>query len=208
MRFIAPLILVLLLGACGNVGSGLFNRSGGGEEAAAPPADSDSVGQQTSGETPEPSGRPAPQADATEINANVRPPAEDARTVEELDTTTEEDRQAALAPPPEDEAAPTETTTTESNTANTTPAPSGDGRLGTTVASIGDPTEPGFWIKTPLVSERQAGRLFYAASGRSVQVQLIPSGGAEGSGSSVSLAAMRLLDAPLEGLPELVVYAN
>ena len=59
-----------------------------------------------------------------------------------------------------------------------------------------------------MVSERRAGRLFYAASGRSVQVQLIPSGGASGSGSSVSLAAMRLLDAPLEGLPELVVYAN
>ena len=83
-----------------------------------------------------------------------------------------------------------------------------DGRLGTTIASLGDPAEAGFWIRTPLVTEPAPGRVVYPISGRSVQVQLIPSGGVAGSGSQVSLAAMRLLDAPLTELPELVVYLN
>ncbi len=87
-------------------------------------------------------------------------------------------------------------------------APAGGGRLGTTIASLGDPAEPGFWLKTPLVTEPRQGRVVYAVSGRSVQVQLLPSGGPAGGGSQVSLAAMRLLDAPLTGLPELEVYVN
>ena len=137
-----------------------------------------------------PKAAPAPVAAATpslgdpSAMAVEKPPA-DARTVEQFDTTTDEQRAAAAAP-----------------------EASADGRLGTTVASLGDPNEPGFWIKTPLVSEPAAGRLFYAPSGRSVQVQLLPSGGEPGSGSQVSLAALRLLDAPLAGLPELEVYVN
>ena len=139
-------------------------------------------------------GEPEPAAPVGEGNpfdvAMVAPePAETAVTVEALDTTTPEQRAAAV------------------ETVEETPA-EGDGRLGTTVASIGDPGEPGFWIKTPLVSEATSGRIVYLVSGRSVQVQMIPSGGATGSGSQVSLAAMRLLDAPLAGLPELVVYKN
>ncbi|MDJ0626905.1 MAG: hypothetical protein QNJ44_01495 [Rhodobacter sp.] len=117
--------------------------------------------------------------------AIVEPPA-DARTVEQFDTTTTEQREAVMVE---------------------TPEPS-DGRLGTTIASLGDPNEPGFWIKTPLVDAPASGRLLYVTSGRSVQVQLIPSGTSAGSGSQVSLAAMRLLDAPLAGLPELEVYVN
>lgn len=112
------------------------------------------------------------------------PPPANARTVEEFDTMT-----AAVAPPP-------------------SPAQAEDGQLGTTIASLGAADEPGFWIKTPLARERKPGRLFYAASGRSVQVQLIPSGGPSGGGSQVSLAAMRLMGAPLTGLPEIVVYEN
>lgn len=81
-----------------------------------------------------------------------------------------------------------------------------DGRIGTTVASLGDPGEDGFWVKTPLVSAPTSGRVVYVTSGRSVQVQLIPLDGPSGGGSQISLAAMRLLDAPLTGLPELVVY--
>ncbi|WP_253913413.1 hypothetical protein [Pseudoruegeria sp. HB172150] len=137
---------------------------------------------------------------------NAPPPSADARTVEDYDTTTPEQREAAAAPAPVITSPPATTTTTETTTA--APEAAGDGRLGTTVASIGSPEEPGFWIKTPLVSENASGRLFYPASGRTVQVQLIPSGGASGSGSQVSLAALRLLDAPLDGLPELVVYRN
>ena len=118
----------------------------------------------------------------------IEEPPSDAATVEEFDTTTPEQRAAMLETGP--------------------PAGGEDGRLGTTIASLGDPAEPGFWIKTPLVSEPVSGRAVYAASGRSVQVQLLPSGGAAGSGSQVSLTAMRLLDAPLTELPELVLYKN
>lgn len=123
------------------------------------------------------------------VETPAPPPPETARTVEEFDTTTPEQRDVAVVETPAPETA-------------------GDGRLGTTVASIGAADEPGFWIKTPLVNAQASGRLFYPASGRTVQVQLIPSGGASGSGSQVSLAALRLLDAPLDGLPELVVYQN
>lgn len=89
--------------------------------------------------------------------------------------------------------------------AATTPS---DGRLGNTVASLGDPGEDGFWLKTPLVSAPTPGRVVYVASGRSVQVELRPLDGAAGGGSEISMAAMRLLDAPLTGLPELVVYGS
>ncbi len=101
-------------------------------------------------------------------------------TVEELDTTTAAERDAAVA----------------SGAA---------GRLlGQTVASLGDATTPGFWIETPLATAEGPGRLVYQASGRSVEVTLLPS---EGGSSRVSLAAMRLLDAPLAGLPTLEVHA-
>lgn len=103
-----------------------------------------------------------------------------ARTVEELDTTTAAERDAAVA----------------------------SGRagrlLGRTVASLGDPTTPGFWIETPLVATERPGRLVYPANGNSVEIRLIPS---EGGSSRVSLAAMRLLEAPLAGLPTLEVHA-
>jgi len=50
------------------------------------------------------------------------------------------------------------------------------------------------------------GRVEDPATGRSVAVELRPSGGVQGSGSQISLAAMRLLDLPLTALVELVVY--
>jgi len=133
--------------------------------------------------TPEP--RATPQQAPITSSPLVSPPA-DATTAEDFDTTTSADRETALLTPPD----------------------GSDGRIGTTIASLGDPAESGFWIKTPLVSEQTSGRVVYEVSGRSVQVQLIPSGGAVGSGSQVSLATMRLLDAPLTELPELVVYKN
>ncbi|PRY25961.1 hypothetical protein CLV78_10152 [Aliiruegeria haliotis] len=113
------------------------------------------------------------------------PPPPSARTVEQFDTTTGAERQAAAAAPA-----------------------TGAARLGTTVASLGDPTDPGFWAETGLVSEPRQGRLEYPASGQSVQVELRPSGGAPGSGTRVSLPALRVLEAPLTGLPELVVFGD
>ena len=111
------------------------------------------------------------------------PPPPNARTVEQFDTTTAEDRAAAVAAPS-----------------------GGERRLGTTIANLGSPTDPGIWFKTPLVSEVTQGRVVY--QGNSVNVELRPSGGAAGSGSQISLAAMRLIQAPLTGLPEVTVYAN
>ncbi len=129
---------------------------------------------------------PVVEAAATPAAAAVAapPPPPAARTAEEFDTTTEEQRAAAVATP----AAVTET------------------RLGTTVASLGPPAEPGLWLKTGLVTETVMGRVEYAERGTSVTLELRPSGGAASSGSEISLAAMRLLEAPLTGLPEITVY--
>ena len=124
-----------------------------------------------------------PTVNLPQTRPDFPPPPPNARLVELFDTTTAEDRAAALA------------------------APSGGGRrLGTTIASLGSPTDPGIWFKTPLVTEVTQGRVVY--QGNSVNVELRPSGGASGSGSQIALAAMRLIEAPLTGLPEVTVYAN
>lgn len=122
---------------------------------------------------------PAPPPPTLDPTPPPPPPAA-ARTVEEFDTTTAEDRAAAVA------------------------APVGQTALGTTIASLGSPTDPGIWLLTGLVTELVQGRVEY--EGQSVNVELRPSGGAATAGSQISLAAMRLLGAPLTGLPELTVY--
>jgi hypothetical protein len=114
------------------------------------------------------------------------PPPPKSRTVEQFDTTTAEDRAAAVAKP----------------------EPAGETKLGTTIATLGSPADPGIWIKTPLVTELVMGRAVYGANGKSVNLELRPSGGDAGSGSQISLPAMRLLDAPLTGLLELIIYRN
>ena len=108
-------------------------------------------------------------------------PDEDARTVEEFDTTTAEQRE---------EAAVTNT---------------GGNALGTTVASLGDAGQPGFWLETPLVSQPTTGRIRNPETGRTVQVDLRP---IEGGSSRISLAALRLLEAPLTELVTLEVFLN
>lgn len=110
-------------------------------------------------------------------------PPKSARTAAEFDTTSQEDREAALAKPVNAEA-----------------------ELGTTLATLGSPADPGIWLKTPLVDKLVMGRVLY--KGASVNLELRPSGGAEGSGSQISLAAMRLLDAPLTGIIELTVFSG
>lgn len=131
-----------------------------------------------------PLGAPPERAGAEAVTAPelaAPPPPAAARTVEQFDTTTEEQRVAAAA------------------------APAGGRLLGSTVASLGDPGRPGFWAETDLVREVTQGRLVYPATGKSVAVELTP---ATGGGSRVSLAAMRVLEAPLTDLPSLDVYAN
>ena len=130
----------------------------------------------------------APPIRPSSNNSQTRPdlppsPPPDARTVEQFDTTTAQDRAAAIAPPAD-----------------------GERRLGSTIANLGSPIDPGIWLKTPLVTAVTNGRVEY--NGMSVNLELRPSGGALGSGSQISLAAMRLIEAPLTGLPEVSVYAN
>jgi len=134
---------------------------------------------------------PATGVNAAEVVATLDPtppppPPPQARTVAQFDTTTAADRAAATA----------------------MPEPAGETKLGTTIATLGSPADPGIWLKTPLVKTLVMGRAVYGANGKSVNLELRPSGGADGSGSQISLPAMRLLDAPLTGLLELTVYAN
>ncbi|WP_299654025.1 hypothetical protein [uncultured Tateyamaria sp.] len=82
------------------------------------------------------------------------------------------------------------------------------GTLGRTVASLGNAAEPGLWLKTPLVSAEQAGRVYYPDTNRTVDVTLIPIDGPDTAGSRLSLAAMQALGAPLTGLPEVDVFAG
>ena len=110
---------------------------------------------------------------------------EDARTVEEFDTTSAAERAEAA------EAAALNGAATN---------------LGLTIASLGAVTEPGIWLKTPLVSTPAKGRVEYPEKGTVVAVDLIPLEGEPGSGSRLSLAAMRILGADLTALPEVRVY--
>ena len=131
------------------------------------------------------SGQLRPLARPATLNTTIKAPPQAARTVEEFDTTTDEQRSDALA---------------EASDAG------GERALGTTVASLGSPTEPGFWLKTPLVSAPTKGKVVYPANGKSVAVDLIPIDGPKTAGSRMSLPAMRLIEAPLTGLPEVQVF--
>ena len=110
-------------------------------------------------------------------------PPSDAITVDEFDTATEEDRMAAA----------------------TTPPVAAAGSLGVTVASLGDPTAPGFWLETPLVSSETQGRVQSKSTGRTVKVTLRP---ISSGGSRVSLSTLQLLDLDISGLHELVVFGS
>ncbi|MDF1728634.1 MAG: hypothetical protein P1U53_12885 [Sulfitobacter sp.] len=124
-----------------------------------------------------------PAGEAPELTAETAapPPPSSAQTAEALDTTTPEQRAAASAP--------------------AAPSPA----LGTTVASLGSATEPGLWLKTPLVSEEQQGRVTNPATGKSSVVTLIPLPGPATAGSQMSLSAMRLIGASLTELTEVEV---
>ena len=133
--------------------------------------------------------RPAPEptAAAPETAAGdpaIAPVPPAARTVEQFDTTTDAQKAAAVSG-----------------------ATSGGGvDLGVTIASLGSPSEPGFWLKTPLVDAPAKGRAVYPQTGKSVELDLIPIDGPKTAGSRMSLSAMRLIGAPFTGLPEIRVY--
>ncbi len=137
--------------------------------------------QQATGPAAPQSEAAAAEAAASPVLSRTPPPA--ARTEEDFDTTTAEERADAAA----------------------APVASGERSLGTTVVSLGDPARPGFWIETPLVDAPGKGRVVFPGSGKSAQVDLIP---ISDGGSRLSLAAMRLIEAPLTDLPTVEVYAG
>ncbi|CAN0602177.1 unnamed protein product [Ectocarpus sp. 12 AP-2014] len=124
--------------------------------------------------------QPEPVAPPTIAGDAPAPPAA-ARTVEQFDTTTQEQRAAAAAPS------------------------SGGTSLGTVVATLGDPSQPGFWVETDLVSAPTVGRITLVAGGQSVEVELRPS---TGGSARLSLAAMRLLEVPLTDLAEIEIFTG
>ncbi len=100
-----------------------------------------------------------------------------------------------------------DTTTEAEKAAATNVSAPASGLLGETVASLGDPTKPGFWLKTPLVSEEREGRI-EREGGAVAQVTLLPLDGPDTGGSQISLSAMRALDISLTDLATLKVYSN
>ncbi|WP_347267534.1 hypothetical protein [Paracoccus sp. (in: a-proteobacteria)] len=90
-----------------------------------------------------------------------------------------------------------------------TPVSTGTGRrLGSTIASLGDPSLPGLWIRTPLVQADSAGKIVNPANGKFARVRLMPLGGPAGGGSQVSMAALQALGVSLTDLPALEVYQD
>lgn len=101
-----------------------------------------------------------------------------------------------------------DTTTAQQKAAAAQAPEAAETRLGTTVASLGDPTQGGFWIKTPLVKAQGIGRLVNPANGKSAKVDLIPLDGPAGGGSQVSLPALQLLGVSLTDLPVIEVFKS
>ncbi|TCO72374.1 D-galactarate dehydratase [Rhodovulum euryhalinum] len=130
-----------------------------------------------------PAERPVSPAEPGAPLSVLRPPPPGARTAEAFDTTTPAERAAATAAPRAPEAL-----------------------LGRTVASLGDPADPGFWAVTPLVARVQPGRLVDSATGFSVLVELRPREAEAGAGTLVSLPALRALGVPLTALREISVF--
>lgn len=85
------------------------------------------------------------------------------------------------------------------------PDDDGDDPMRTT-AGLGDPSRPGLWMETPLVTRKQPGRIVVVGTARAARVTLLPAGGPKTAGSRLSLEAMQVLNAPLTALVELDVY--
>ncbi len=143
------------------------------------------VAQPAVAEKVETSLSPEQVAAATAITRAPAPKPAARASAAQLDTTTAEQRAAAAKAP---EAA--------------------EVKLGKTIASLGNPAEGGFWIKTPLIKARGIGRIVNPANGKSAKVDLIPLDGPESGGSQVSLSALQLLGVSLTDLPTIEVYKS
>lgn len=103
-----------------------------------------------------------------------------ARSAAALDSTTEAERSAALAA-----------------------GPGKGAELGRVTVTLGNPTEPGFWLRSALVTAPAKGRVV-TDQDASVSVDLLPGT----SGAQLSLAAFRALGLPLTGLPSVAVFTE
>lgn len=101
------------------------------------------------------------------------------RSVAQLDTATAADRAAAAA------------------------AGGKGASLGTTTVTLGDATQGGYWLRSPLVKTPGKGRVVNRATGKSTNVDLLPLAG--GGGPQLSLSAMRSIGAAITDLPEVQV---
>jgi len=158
----------------------LSGCAGGLSPRSAPPEVPVSVTLEPGEDVLRPVARPA-TPEARQASAPLRPQG---RTADALDTTTARERAAATAE---------------------AQGPAG-AALGETLAGLGPPTEPGFWLRTGLVDRPRQGRV-QTAGGATVRLELRPSGNAPGSGSQISLAAIRALEASLTQLLPLTVFA-
>lgn len=80
------------------------------------------------------------------------------------------------------------------------------GPLGEVVVSLGDPTQPGLWVKSTLVDVPTPGRLI-TQDGATLTVDLLPLGAAADGGAQISLEALRALGLPLTGLAPITLSA-
>lgn len=138
------------------------------------------------------------------------PPAklETALSAEQVAAATAVTRAPAPKPAAKATASQLDTTTAAQKVAAAKAPEASETKLGTTIASLGDPTEGGFWIKTPLVKARGIGRIVNPANGKSAKVDLIPLDGGAGGGSQVSLPALQLIGVSLTDLPAIEVYKS
>ena len=95
-------------------------------------------------------------------------------------------------------------TTTAAEKAAALSSPAGGAELGRVVVSLGNPAEPGFWLRSALVNAPRPGTV-RLASGATAQVDLLP---LAGGGAQLSLAAYRALGLGLTDLPQVTVLGR
>jgi len=178
MRIHGPLLISLFLAGCGVAIFGKKEPPTPSHKAPCRAESPDCLAFQIA--TPD-TVRPMPRDGEKKV---IGPSLVEGKTVQDVDTTSNAEKAKARA---------VETTTEEV-------------LLGTTIAALGDVSEQGFWLKTPLVKTQTAGRIVWTGSGATLNVTLVPLEGESGAGSQISLAAMRELGVPLTDLPELQVF--
>ncbi|WP_245999139.1 hypothetical protein [Paracoccus methylarcula] len=145
-------------------------------------------------------GRPAQSAKPGEVETQL--------SSEQLAAVTAVTRAPSPRPAARATPAQLDTTTAEQKAAAAKAPETSEVKLGTTVASLGNPTEGGFWIKTPLVKARGVGRIRNPENGKSAKVDLIPLDAPASGGSQVSLPALQLIGVSLTDLPVIEVFKS